>query len=109
MLALLTAITAGLYGAVAVYLAIPAAVIWLGFGVAGLGLALVTAQSLRMMRFNRILLGYMEAPDHGARQVRALAEEWSTAALWAAFGALLLIVALMIEGIFLFLAFPTAG
>jgi hypothetical protein len=109
MLALLTAITAGLYAALIAYMRVPTAVVYLGFAVAGLGLALVTAQSLRMMRFTRILLVCWRDPERGQWKVRALADEWSTAALWAAFGALLLTVALIIEGIFLYLVFPDLG
>lgn len=109
MLALLTGITAALYGSLLAYFRIPVAVTYVGVAVAVLGLALVTAQSLRLVRYAQLTLALWRSPDASRCATASLYDRSSTAALWTAFGALLLIVGLLIEGMVLFLVFPNFG
>lgn len=106
MLAALTLITAMLYGALVAYFQAPAVVVYLGIGVGAAGLLLVAGQSLRLFHYTRLSRAWWMDPKASTCNPRALADSWSTAALWMAFGALLLFVGLIIEGLFLFLVFP---
>jgi hypothetical protein len=109
MLALLTLITAGLYATLIAYFRAPGAVRYLGIAVLLSGLALVAGQSLRMMRYARLSLVLWKRPDGTSCNPNVLADRWTTAALWLAFGAVLLIVGLLIEGMVLFILFPDYG
>jgi hypothetical protein len=109
MLALLTLIVAVLYGSLLAYFRVPTAVTYVGLSVGVLGLGLLAAQSLRLVRYAKLTRVLWQEPHATRCSTAVLYDRSATAALWAAFGGVLLIVGLLIEALVLFLLFPNFG